>query len=413
MASKEVMVTAPLMVWLFDRTFVAGSFVRAWRERRSLYLGLAATWLLLALLVAGYGGTRGPSAGFGLGVSWWSYALKQCEALVLYTKLAAWPHPLVLDYGTEIVTDFANVAPQFLACTVGVVATGIAVWRWPRLGFAGAWFLVIIAPSSSVVPLVTQTVAEHRMYLPLLGVLALAVAGLVQLTGRRAWPILGVTAVLCAVLTCQRNHDYRTDLAIWSETAARQPLNARAQMGLGLALLRTGEPTAGLTHLQRAAALKPGYAEAHYNLGVALVQLGRADDAIAAYRAALRVLPGYPDASYNLAIVLLSVGRVDEALPLLMDVIRERPAFAEAHNNLGIAFARLGRLPAAISALEKSLALNPANAEAHNNLGTCWRNLGRLDAARRHYETALRIRPDFPLARENLARLPPVPADRP
>ena len=52
MATKEVMVSAPLVVLLYDRTFLAGSFREAWRRRWAYYLALAATWLLLAWLVA-------------------------------------------------------------------------------------------------------------------------------------------------------------------------------------------------------------------------------------------------------------------------------------------------------------------------------------------------------------------------
>jgi protein O-mannosyl-transferase len=80
MASKEVMATMPLVALLFDRTFIAGTFREAWRQRRPLYLGLMGTWLLLGALVLGMGGSRGVAAGFGLGVTPWSYALKQCEA---------------------------------------------------------------------------------------------------------------------------------------------------------------------------------------------------------------------------------------------------------------------------------------------------------------------------------------------
>jgi len=36
MTSKEVMVSAPLIVLLYDRTFLAGSFRAAWRQRRGL-----------------------------------------------------------------------------------------------------------------------------------------------------------------------------------------------------------------------------------------------------------------------------------------------------------------------------------------------------------------------------------------
>ena len=55
MATKEVMVSAPLIVFLYDRTFCAGSFREAWRWRYPYYLALASTWLLLAWLVLSTG----------------------------------------------------------------------------------------------------------------------------------------------------------------------------------------------------------------------------------------------------------------------------------------------------------------------------------------------------------------------
>ncbi len=64
MATKEVMVSAPLLIFLYDRTFVAGSFRAAWERRKGFYLSLAATWALLAWLVIDVGGgTRGGSCG--------------------------------------------------------------------------------------------------------------------------------------------------------------------------------------------------------------------------------------------------------------------------------------------------------------------------------------------------------------
>jgi hypothetical protein len=73
-ATKEVMVTAPLIVLLYDRTFIAGSFKDALRRRPWIYAGLAASWGLLACLIASTGGNRGGSIGFGISVPWWKYA---------------------------------------------------------------------------------------------------------------------------------------------------------------------------------------------------------------------------------------------------------------------------------------------------------------------------------------------------
>ena len=70
MGCKEVAVSAPLVVLLYDRAFLAGSFREAWRRRRGLYVGLAAAWLWLASLLK-FAGGRGTWAGFSLPVTWW------------------------------------------------------------------------------------------------------------------------------------------------------------------------------------------------------------------------------------------------------------------------------------------------------------------------------------------------------
>ncbi len=79
MASKEVMVTAPAMVLLYDRIFVSGSFREAWTRHLRLYLGLAGTWLLLVYLMTGL---HYRAVGFGLGIPWWAYALTESRAVV-------------------------------------------------------------------------------------------------------------------------------------------------------------------------------------------------------------------------------------------------------------------------------------------------------------------------------------------
>src|ERR1019366_8509421 len=74
-----------------------------------------------------------------------------------------------------------------------VAATVWALVRRPALGFLGAWFFLILAPSSSFVPVATETMAEHRMYLPLIAVVVLAAVA--------AWAWLGrLSLVLCGRL---------------------------------------------------------------------------------------------------------------------------------------------------------------------------------------------------------------------
>jgi tetratricopeptide (TPR) repeat protein len=428
MASKEVMVSAPLMVFLYDRTFVAGTFREAWRRRRRLYLGLAGTWLLLGYLVISTGGSRGGAAGFGLGITWWSYALTQCQAIVHYLRLALWPYPLIVDYGTDVVHQASAVAPQALLLLGLLTGTVLALRCRPVMGFTGAWFFAILAPSSSVVPLATQTIAEHRMYLPLAAVVVPGVWGLHTLIGRR-WLIVGLAlAAGLGWLVAQRNLDYRSEPAIWGDTVVKCPGNARAHTNYGFALFQTGHPVEAMQQYEEALRLKPENPEAHNDLGSAWANTGRLPEAIKEFRAALLNRPDFAEAHNNLANVLAQSGRLAEAMEQSAQALRIRPDFPEAHNdlgnnllqmnrpaeavgqyqealrlkpelveahyNLGNALLSLGRIPEAIEQFEETARMKPGNDQVHNNLGIALAQAGRLEEAIEHFQEALRISPD-------------------
>src|ERR1022692_3445174 len=184
MATKEVMVSAPLVVLLYDRTFLAGGFREAFRRRWRLYAGLAATWIALALLVLSTH-SRSGTAGFGTTVAWWRYALTQLPAVVHYLWLCFWPHRLIFDYGSALEIPSFRVVPCALIIAGLAAATAWALARRPAVGFLGASFFAILAPSSSIVPVATETIAEHRMYLPLAAVAVLVVLGIHRSEERR------------------------------------------------------------------------------------------------------------------------------------------------------------------------------------------------------------------------------------
>ena len=402
MGTKEVMVTAPLMVWLYDRTFVAGSFASALRLRRGFYAALASTWLLLGWLVLR--GGRGVAAGFGLGVSWWSYLLQQCEAIVLYLKLSAWPHPLVLDYGTVVAQSVADVWWQGIGVMALLGATIWALERKPILGFAGAWFFVILAPSSSVVPLVTQTMAEHRMYLPLAGILALVVLIVYEWGGWQTAKWLAVLALFFGILTVLRNHDYRDAVTIWSDTVDKRPSNERAHNNLAWALQQQGRVGEANQHFARAVELRPDYVSARYNWGVALLDQGHVEQAIAQFEAAVRLAPGHADALVNLGNALMQVQRAAEAVPQYEAALKIRPG-ADVHYDLGVALIALDRPDEAAAHLRTALEMNPALPEAHYQLARGAEQTGQFAEAERQYAETLRLAPDHLAAHRNLGLL--------
>jgi tetratricopeptide (TPR) repeat protein len=400
MASKEVMVTAPAMVLLYDRTFVSRSFREAWTRHRRLYLGLASTWVLLGYLMVGL---HYRAVGFGLGIPWWAYALTESRAVVHYLCLALWPHPLVFDYGDRITIWHVTEAAPY-ALILAVLGAGVLrELRWqPPLGFVGAWFFIILAPASSVIPVAGQAMAEHRMYLPLAAVATLVVVGVNALMGRRSTVVFLGLAVGLGFLTAQRNGVYRTELSIWTDTLAKCPDNARAYSNLGIALQHAGKMPEAITEYEQALRLRPDYAEAHYNLGDALAQGGKIDEAVGQLEQALRIRPDYAEAHYDLGLVFLQNGRLDEGIRHLTEAVRTRPDHAEGRNDLGWALLQAGKAPEAIEQCRQALRIRPDYPEAHNNLGLALARLGNIDEATQHFEQAVEIKPDYADAHYNL-----------
>jgi tetratricopeptide (TPR) repeat protein len=395
MGTKEVMATAPLMVLLFDRTFVAGSIRAAWRKSRIYYSGLAATWVVLAALVISTGGNRGGTVGIGTGVPLWAYPLTQFEAVARYLGLAVWPQPLVFEYGTFWVQRLQDVAPYAAVVMPLLVATVVALKKWPKPGFFGASFFLILAPTS-LAPGTIQMIVEHRMYLPLAVLVAATVVGAHRCLGKRAMVSAALAAVAFGLLAYQRNHDYRSPLALWSDTVAKRPGNPRAHDGLAEAFEGRGRIADALVHRREAVRLQPDESRYHYNLALTLAAAGQREEAVQHYQASLRLTPGEARTHNNLAILLGAMGNADAALAHYAAAVQLKPEDSLYHYNHGVALMRAGRYADAVQSFESALRLRNDYADARFNLGTALVRANRLDEALARYAEALNSRPADP-----------------
>jgi len=373
------MVTAPLMMLLYDRVFLSSSFGEIARRRWGFYLGLAATWVLLAFFVL----TSRPEEQNVIAVplSPWRYAMAQFEIIVHYLRLAVWPSPLVFDYAWRPPQTLASVVPWMAMVGALLIGTGLALWRVPWVGFWAVWFFLILAPTSSILP-IADLAFEHRMYLPLAAVVVLGVVGGRELLGLalsrlgaslevRRWLPAGLVIAVVAALglaTIRRNENYRTDFAMWSDTVAKRPDNPRA----------------------------------HTNLANALAEQGRTDDAVAHLSEALRLKPDYVVAHGNLGTLLYRKGRVAESLDHFSEAVRLKPDSARAQTNLAFAFFMLGRNKDAIVHYAEAARLNPKSARAHQNLGAALNRDGQVDEAIAQFSEAVRLKPDLREARHSL-----------
>ncbi|HVH26235.1 MAG TPA: tetratricopeptide repeat protein [Vicinamibacterales bacterium] len=415
MASKESMVTAPFLVAMYDRIFVFDSFREAWSKRSRFYLSLAATWLVLAMVV--WSGPRFRSAGFSAGVSVWTYLLNQTQMIVRYLRLAVWPSGLVVDYGAPRALGPGDVVPH-AGLVLGLVALTIwALARWPMVGFLGLWFFTTLSPTSSIVPIATEVGAERRMYLPLAALVVLAVLGVswllarlmrmrglsserAQLAGAAA---LAVVVILLGGATIARNREYASAVTLARATLERWP-TPRAQHSLGAALVADMQYEEGIRQLTEAVDGDPG---ARYTLGVALFQQGKLPEAIVQLREflareSLRI--EVPAAHELVGRALRAQGRYAEAGEEFQRVLQMTPSRREVHGLLAESLMRQQKFGEAVGHYQQMLAYRPNDISALMQLGISLIALGRADEAIVQFRRVVELIPRDGVANRNLAR---------
>lgn len=446
---KEVIVTAPIIMLWYDRAFVSTSWRQLIYRRWGYYLAyvLAAFPFVPRLVHWTFFASSRSMVGVGSeapGV--WEYLRSQPGVLLHYLRLCVWPTGQCLDYEWPVANSFWQIVPPGLLI-LGLL--GLTIWcifRHKEWSFLGGWFFLILAPTSSIVPLI-DLAYEHRMYLPSIAVITGLVIGgyeaLKALTKRREdgpLPAAYLIALLVAAatlgsLTISRNQLYHNEAAIWQDAVEKAPNNWRAHFNLSTSLEATNYAQRE-EHLRKSIVLDPDYSPAWTNLGILLkdtnrlkeslecfdraaeltpddpdvcanagptwILLGEHDRAIECYEKALKLAPNHALANGNLGGVLLDSGKYEAAIPPLQKALEAAPEFRDARNNLGKAYAHLGEPKRAIECFQKIISQNPRDYEAHYNMA---RILGasRPDLAVQHYLAALRLNPGLSQAHNNLA----------
>jgi tetratricopeptide (TPR) repeat protein len=411
MLCKETMAVAPLAVLLYDSAYEFGSVRAALRSRWRFYGCLASTWLIVAVMTA----TSGQSINAGYTFARadpWVYLLNQGQIILQYLRLAIWPDSLVLYYGWPRAIGLGDVWGSVLVVGLLVVATLVALVRWPRIGALGAWVFLTLGPTSSLVPIVTEVGAERRMYLPLIGVITLAVVGASwfwsRLGDRRVslkWAPAAIVAVLVtasSVTTYARNREYASLLTMVETIRERWPTPYASYL-VGAALVESGRVPDALPHLREAAA---GYPMARYGLADALFKTKQFPEAIAEGEAFLRVAP--PPAVVNARMLLaqayVATRQYPEAIEHLTQVLAVSPRSAPARALLADLLAETRRFDEAVPHYQALLAAAPQNAQTAASLGVALVAAGRGAEAVTAFRTAAAAEPGNARYCQNLAR---------
>ncbi|QDU94267.1 tetratricopeptide repeat protein [Lignipirellula cremea] len=412
LGSKEVIVTVPLAAILYDRVFLTPT----WK-------GLARRWLWVAPFgIAGAGvllwrvGVHAATVqeiGFQEGgLTWWEYLRSQPGVLLHYMRLLVLPVGQCVDYGWPVAQGASFVLPG-LAIVGLLAATAWLLPRHPPVGFLLAMFFLVLAPTSSFIP-IRDLAFEHRMYLPAAFLLALLVlAGFVaaarwQASSRLAlWvpvAVCMVVAVVLGVVAFERNKVYDSELGFWRDVTEKAPGNSRGWVNYGMELNQINEVEPAIFALQQA--LGDDLSEqallddrerptALRNLAVVYSKLPvsdpRRNQAVELADKALAIGPFDPASIRARGYVALRLGDAEDALSYLARAVKRRPWDHIYRENYGAALLAANQPGQAIAQFQEALSLDASLAAAQAGLDLAYIQQGEQLLSQRKFDEAATV----------------------
>ena len=381
------------------------------------------------------------------------YLLVQSKVIIFYyLSKFIFPFNLNVDIGfpfTGLSTDWKILFSVLLISGITLV---IIKWGniWVKLGFA--WFLLTIAPTSSIVPL-NDLAVEHRMYLPMsLGLCLITGWFISRLKKTTQLYSFIFIVIICGILVGKRNQIWANEISLWSDSAIKNPKSPRVHNNLGKAYYEAGKLKIARSHLEKSVSSIPEYAktqfnlgnqksfierknlidetaqdpnvsysnnislevdfaEPHFNLASVYLDLGQLDAAEVQYRASLKLKPDYFSAELGLGSVKnikqeydLAVGHFLHSITLMKKATGQQD-YALARLNLGEVYGKTQRYNKAIIELNRAIKTDPSMFLAHYNLGTAYMLTKSYDKAELSFKACLKLKQNHEPALYNLARV--------
>jgi len=331
------------------------------------------------------------------GGSWLANAFLMAGVHFRYLRQMVLPSGMAADYSLdERNPDGAANFAGLVLIAAGAAGTAWALRRRLPAGLAGAWWFGILVPVSNVLYPLTNVSADRYVFLPGLGLCALAGLGFDR--ARAAWPgaakgCLAAVVIAFAVLANVQSRAWRDGIALWSRATEVSPDCGRAWQNYGEALAKAGRVDEALAAFRTMTEVEPRNSDLWVHAGNRLWQLGgrgKAKEVEAILRAAVgKAEPGMGGPLVALGWVLNETGRTEESVALLQEAVRRQPNLAPAHYNLGLWHLAHKRWGMAAEALERAVAIGmPLGDEihAHEMMHDLYRRLGDAEGVRRHRE---------------------------
>ena len=312
-----------------------------------------------------------------------------------YFSLLVLPWRLSVDYSYNAIPVAASLLEPAVIAGLALALAGLGFWvrslgKSPRLFFCGALFWLPYMGVSQTVVLLNSMVQERFLYIPALGVFALAGIGAERLFRRFGFTLVVAMGLVClgyAARTVVRNKDWRDDLSLFSSAASAYPESAKMHQAVGQVHAERGRMDQAILAFRRALSIREE-AMTYNNMGNAYGVKGTFEQALAAYRKAVDLDPRYAEAWKNLAVTAMRAGEPAAAAEGFSQAAILLPEDREAHFNLGVALEKSGRPDEAAQAYRRSAVLG--DTKAFFNLGTVLQTQGKSGDAVTAYEAFLK-----------------------
>ncbi len=366
--TKEHAVTLPLLLLLtdyyFNPGFAFGGMKRNWRVYIAVVIATV-SGVVTILTVLKYS----PSAGFALrDLRWYEYLLTQFRSIWVYLRLFVLPVGQNLDYDFHISRTPLDDGAIFFG--VGLLILAVAAWiyrkRFPLASFGYFGFLLLLAPTSSVLP-IRDVLVEHRLYLPFLCLLLVTVDFLRRWEAPRNTQIGTLAAIVLVLSGCAyaRNQVWSSALSLWTDTAEKSPNKVRPR----------------------------------FQVAYALYSAGRCNDAANEYEKASKVAPPDYQLLLDWALALDCANSQDQALARLKQAAQLEDT-AHANALIGMEYAKQGKPEQALQALAKAESIDSNFWMTYVYRGNVFLTQGETAKAIAEYDRALAIDPNAQVARD-------------
>lgn len=195
------------------------------------------------------------------------------RVLVVYFGLLFWPHNLHMERSVEIAASFFS----WDVILGGIIFVGLLSLaftqfkRLPILSFGILWFFIGLAPTSNILAPINNTLYEHWLYFPLIGIfLILFWLGIVLTRGFRYRKYFLIIPIIFMIFlgyaTIIRNNEWRDPISFYRQILEYSPNSYRVINNLGMEYAEITDYQNAEMMYKRAIDLYPDNPTAYHNL---------------------------------------------------------------------------------------------------------------------------------------------------